>query len=161
MMEDQRFKTMRHIETVRNFLHTCILELLFREENHDQSKLQSPEREVFDEFTPKLRETEYGSEEYKIMMEKMRPTIDHHNKMNRHHPEHFNNGIKDMNLIDLIEMICDWKASSLRHNTGNIIKSIDIGQTRWGFSDELAQILRNTIKDLLSYDATYHKADES
>jgi hypothetical protein len=45
--EDARFKTLRHIETVRNYLNLCIRELLERAERHDQSKLESPEMEMF------------------------------------------------------------------------------------------------------------------
>jgi len=45
----------------------------------------------------------------------MKPAIEHHYKNNRHHPEHFNNGIDEMNLVDLIELLCDWKAASERN----------------------------------------------
>jgi hypothetical protein len=37
----------------------------------------------------------------------MAPALKHHYENNRHHPEHFKNNIDDMNLIDLIEMLCD------------------------------------------------------
>ncbi len=77
-------------------------------------------------------------------MAEMKPAIDHHNSANRHHPEHFEGGIHEMNLIDLLEMMCDWKAATLRHNDGDIMKSIEINQKRFGYSDELAAILRNT-----------------
>ena len=53
-----------------------------------------------------------------------------------------------MNLVDLIEMICDWKAASERHADGDIYKSIEINQKRFGYSDELKQILKNTIEIL-------------
>ena len=49
-----------------------------------------------------------------------------------------------MNLIDLLEMICDWKASSERHADGDIFKSIEINQKRFGYSDDLKNILMNT-----------------
>ena len=62
----------------------------------------------------------------------------------RHHPEHFPNGINDMNLIDVLEMFCDWVASSKRHNDGNILKSIDINKERFNMPDELVSIMRNT-----------------
>ena len=62
-MEDQRFKTIRHIETLRNYLSLCVKDILSRAEQHDQSKLQSPEREIFDEYTPRLRGVTYGSSE--------------------------------------------------------------------------------------------------
>ena len=48
-------------------------------------------------------------------------------------------------LIDLIEMICDWKAASERHADGNVYKSIEINQERFGYSDELKNIFNNTV----------------
>jgi hypothetical protein len=93
-------------------------------------------------------------------MKEMKVAIDHHNKHNRHHPEYFENGIKDMNLIDLIELICDWKSATLRHDDGDIIRSISMNKERFGYSDELEQILLNTVKYLGNSDV-YHKADES
>jgi len=159
-MEDQRFKTMRHIEAVRNHIGLCIKELLVRAEKHDQSKLESPEKEQFDEFTAKLRGSTYGSPEYKAFLKDMKPTLDHHYANNRHHPEHFKNGIKDMNLIDLLEMLCDWKSSSMRHNDGNILKSIEINQERFGYSEDLRKILENTAL-WIDGQSVYHKAQES
>jgi hypothetical protein len=70
--------------------------------------------------------------------------LDHHYKTNRHHPEHFENGIMGMTVIDLCEMLADWKAATLRHDNGDIFKSIDINQIRFGYSDELKQIFINT-----------------
>ncbi len=151
---------MRHIEAVRNYLNLVICEILKRQETHDQSKLQSPEMELFDEVTPRLRGITYGSPEYKQCMVELKVAIEHHNAHNRHHPEHFKEGIKDMTLVDLIEMVCDWKSSSMRHNDGNILKSIDINQTRFGYSDELKQIFKNTAVWLDSHQVNNH-AQES
>lgn len=157
---DERFKTIRHIEAVRNHLNACIRELLNRAEQHDQSKLQSPEREVFDEYTPLLRASTYGSDEYKGFLKGMDKALAHHYANNRHHPEHFNNGIQDMNLIDLIEMLCDWKSSTMRHADGDVYKSIEINQERFGYSDETKRFLRNTI-DWLNSQSVFHHAEES
>ena len=74
----------------------------------------------------------------------MKPALDHHYANNRHHPEHFENGISDMNLIDLIEMICDWKSATARHSDGDIKRSIIINTNRFKLSDQLAKILSNT-----------------
>jgi hypothetical protein len=49
-----------------------------------------------------------------------------------------------MNLVDLVEMLCDWKASSTRHNDGNIRKSIEINAERFGINQQLVKILENT-----------------
>lgn len=54
-------------------------------------------------------------------------------------------GISGMSLLDLVEMLCDWKAATLRHNDGDIRKSIEINQKRFGYSDELKRILLNTL----------------
>lgn len=159
-MTDAKFKTMRHIETVRNYLNAAIRELLNRQEQHDQSKLVPAEVDVFEEYTPKLRGTTYGSDEYKVFLEGMKPALEHHYRNNRHHPEHFANGIQEMNLIDLLEMMIDWKASGMRHHDGDIYRSIDINQERFGYSDELKQIFKNTA-GWLNAQLVYHKAEES
>lgn len=138
------YQTMRHIEHVRRLLNIVVRELLERGERHDQSKLESPEVEVFAEFTPKLAGSTYGSAEYEGFRKAMGPALAHHYAKNRHHPEHFANGVDDMNLIDLIEMFCDWKAATLRHNDGNIRKSIKANADRFRLSPQIVRILENT-----------------
>ena len=51
-----------------------------------------------------------------------------------------------MTLIDLVEMIADWKASSERYNSGNLLKSIELNIKRFNIEPQLAQILINTAK---------------
>lgn len=140
------FDTMRHIERVRNLLNLFISDLLRRAEEHDQSKLESPEVEAFTEFTPKLANSTYGSEEYEGFRKAMKPALDHHYARNSHHPEHYKNGINDMNLLDVLEMFADWKAASERHNDGNILKSIEKNADRFGMSPQLVQLMENTAK---------------
>jgi len=147
-MEDQRAETLAHIKQVASFINKIVLNLNIRAFDHDQSKLESPEREIFDEYTPKLKDTTYGSDKYNGYLKEMKVALDHHYKQNRHHPEHHENGVKDMNLIDLIEMLCDWKAATMRHADGDIMKSIEHNQKRFGYSNELASIFKNTIRDL-------------
>lgn len=137
-------ETWQHINKVQHFLNLFIKELIDRGNSHDKSKLESPEVEYFTEFTDKLAATDYGSKEFNDTKAQMQPALDHHYANNRHHPEHFKNGISDMNLIDLIEMFCDWKASSLRHNTGNLLKSIEINAKRFNMSEQLTHIFENT-----------------
>lgn len=154
------FKTLRHIETVRNYINTVIKELLIRGEQHDQSKLDSPEVELFDKYTTELKGLTYASPEYKETMKKLKPALDHHYANNKHHPDHYANGIKDMTLIDLVEMLCDWKASSMRATDGNILKSIEINQKRFKFTKELKQILENTAT-WLDTEQVFHHSEES
>ena len=139
-------ETQKHIEKVRKYIRFLTDKLTTRGVNHDATKLQSPEIELFTEFTPKLAELEYNSEEYKECLHQLKPALEHHYATYRHHPEHFENGITDMNLIDLCEMIADWKAASERHNTGNLMKSIEINAKRFNIDSQLKQILLNTAK---------------
>ena len=170
-MSESKFKTMRHIETVRNFLGATVKELLVRAEEHDQSKLQSPEVEIFEEYTPKLRGCTYGSTEYAQYLKEMQVALDHHYYHNKHHPEYYLVGpefngpcvssvLERMSLIDILEMLCDWKAATLRHTDGDIFKSIEINQERFGYSDELRMILSNTARWLDTVEVKHH-AEES
>ena len=138
------YQTMRHIERVRDLINQFVGLLLNRGENHDQSKLEQPEVALFTEWTPKLAGVTYGSSEYQSFLKELAPALQHHYAQNRHHPEHFKEGINDMNLVDLLEMFIDWKASSERHNDGNIRKSIEINANRFGLSPQLVRILENT-----------------
>lgn len=140
-------QTREHIENVRNLLNVMVQELLRRGEAHDQSKLGDLERQTFVEFTPKLKNCTYGSDEYKGYLKAMGPALEHHYANNRHHPEFFENGIAGMNLIDLLEMLLDWKAASMRHADGDLEKSLDINADRFNISPEVVTLLRNTIRD--------------
>lgn len=145
---DSRIETNKHILVVQGLLKLVIKNLSDRSEVHDESKLVSPEVEIFDEVTEKLSVLTYGSPEYMDMLKGMGPALEHHYKYNSHHPEHYKDGIKDMSLLDLIEMICDWKAATLRHKNGDLLKSIEQNQQRFGYSDELKQIFLNTVREM-------------
>lgn len=91
-------ETFRHILTIRSLLMQAIQELIKRANNHDNSKLEPPEVNTFTKYTSKLKEMEYGSEEYKQCLIDMKPALDNHYAHNSHHPEHYENGINDMKL---------------------------------------------------------------
>lgn len=168
--------TRKHIDRVQSLIFEFVKMLKFRAWDHDNSKLKSPEKEIFDEYTPKLKGSTYGSDEYKEFLKGMGAALEHHYKKNRHHPEHFKyiecngcftrydkdyNGfckicgygqftdrfdIAEMTLLDLIEMLCDWKAATERHADGDINKSLEINQKRFGIDNQLQHILENTAK---------------
>lgn len=141
-------ETLKHIHNVEKFISIFINNMINRAHEHDRSKLESPELEIFTEYTPKLAHTTYGSKEYKEYLKEMNVALKHHYANNTHHPEHFRNGIDDMTLIDVMEMLCDWKAASLRHDDGDIHASIDINAKRFNCSEQLKQILYNTAHEL-------------
>ena len=43
-------------------------------------------------------------------------------------------------------MFCDWYAATMRHADGDIMKSIDINEERYGINPQLSQIFRNTVE---------------
>lgn len=158
-MSDVKFKTMRHIETVRNYLNAVVIELLHRQEQHDQSKFSNEEMPHYARIHDELQKHPYGSEEYKALLKSIKPAIHHHHMHAKHHPE-FWDGYQNMTLIDLIEMVVDWKCASMRSKDGDLRRSIEIGQERFGYSDELKKILMNTAEWIETLEV-YHKAEES
>jgi hypothetical protein len=148
-MTDESFcaacETRKHKSRVMELLTMFVVELLKRGNEHDDVKLESPEREIFDEYTEKLSVMTFGTPEYEECRKAMGPALDHHYARCRHHPEHYDDGIDGMTLIDLVEMLCDCKAASERHNDGNIMRSIDVLSKRFDIAPQLAKILKNTI----------------
>lgn len=141
---DSTADTLRHSLRVGELMGQPITELVRRSTEHDRSKTEPPELGTFNEFTPKLQHSTYGSDEYKGFLAAMRPALEHHYAANRHHPEHFPNGVNGMTLVDLVEMLADWKAATERHADGSLRRSLDIQKDRFGLSDQLAEILHNT-----------------
>lgn len=143
---DSTADTLKHALRVGELMAQSIRELVDRSVSHDHSKTEDPELAVFNEFTPKLRESTYGSDEYKGFLAEMKVGLDHHYAANRHHPEHFENGIGDMTLVDLIEMLADWRAATERHADGSLVRSLAIQKERFGISDQLEAVLWNTAR---------------
>lgn len=188
------YETLKHIELVMQLLATVQHEVFRRMFSHDRSKLESPEMEMFEQFTDRLAGLTYGSDDYKQCLEEMKQSaLGHHYENNRHHPEFFEQykstiadkndehiealkqptclmqypddnyllnvleekltqesvelraSVNNMNLVDIVEMICDWKAATLRHNDGNIYKSIEHNTGRFGLSPQVVNILLNTV----------------
>lgn len=141
---DSTEDTLKHIKEVRKNLAIMCKELIDRGRKHDSSKLLSPEKDIFDEYTPKLKDSTYGSDEYKTFLEGMGEALDHHYAHNSHHPEYYEEGIEGFDLLDLVEMFCDWSAAVKRHDDGDLLKSIEQNQERFEYSDDLRSIMKNT-----------------
>lgn len=139
-------ETTKHIDRVRYYIRIFTDKLTTRGIEHDKTKLESPEVELFAEHTPKLASLTYGSEEYAESLKELDTALQHHYANCRHHPEHFKRGINDMNLVDIVEFFCDIKAASERQHDGNLLKSIEVSAERFGIDDQFKQILINTAK---------------
>lgn len=145
MTYDSRPDTEAHVAQVQSNMNAVIYDLIDRRDVHDASKFVDPEKTGFDEWTPKLRALTYGSDEYKAALSQMGVFLAHHYESNDHHPEHHPAGINGMNLMQIMEMLADWKAAAMRHADGDIRKSLEINVKRFGLSEQVAQILRNTV----------------
>jgi hypothetical protein len=145
--EDSTVATMVHARRVDELLLSLVSDILGRVTRHDRSKLEPPEKDTFDEYSPKLKASTYGSAEYKSFLAEMQVALDHHYGANRHHPEHFADGVAGMTLVDLVEMLADWKAAGERHADGSMARSLEIQKDRFGISDQLQAVLVNTARE--------------
>lgn len=138
-----------HKRRVAGHLQFVASELFRRAATHDNSKFSPEEYEAYEAAFPTLQKYAYGSDEFKAALQTIQTAIQHHLKTNDHHPEYFENGINDMNLIQFIEMVCDWKAASERSQT-DIYKGLEINKGRFGIDDQLFRIITNTVRYLES-----------
>ncbi len=141
---DSTQDTVEHINKVARSLYNFAFETVRRGQKHDASKLKEPEKSLFDQETPLLPTLVYGSKEYEESLERLKPALDHHYSLNTHHPEHYEDGMYDMNLLDLVELYADWKAACQRTKDGDFEKSVEIGTKKYDMPAMLAQIFRNS-----------------
>ena len=91
----------------------------------------------------------YEGEEYKQSLTDLKVALDHHYVHNTHHPEHYPNGIDGMSLLDLTEMLMDWKVASERHpGAMSIADSIELSSQRFSVNEQLKKILLNTAREI-------------
>lgn len=147
-MNKERDEVMRmtaaHIRRVGELMVKAASELSLRAVNHDLSKWSPEEWEAFARETPGLRSLTYNSPEYKDALARLGPALQQHYARNAHHPEYHRNGVNGMTLLDLVEMLCDWKAATERHADGDIERSIVQNTERFKLEPQTVAILRNT-----------------
>ena len=103
-----------------------------------------------DEFVPmarnvgEMKKWEYGSNGYKKALKKVGPALDLHYSRNSHHPEHNKDPqfgtytVSDMNLWDIVEMYCDWKAAIRNNPNGSMRQSLRVARSKY-FMDETTE----------------------
>lgn len=147
-MPDSTDDTLRHIGKVQARMLEVQHEIMRRSIEHDASKLKEPEKSGYDQLVTRLADVEYGTDAYRAALEEAKPVIEHHYAYNSHHPEHYANGIASMSLLDVIEMLADWKAASERTKQGSIAESLAHNRERFGIDTQLASVLENTVREL-------------
>lgn len=150
MAYDSTADTLDHIGNVQARIRECTNNLIVRAERHDKSKLSEPEKSAYDNLMrfKSSHEMVYGSPDYAEGLKILGPALDHHYAVNSHHPQHHEHGIAGMTLLDLVEMLADWRAAGERYKDGSITQSLAHNKERFGISDQLATILENTVKEL-------------
>ena len=143
---DSTQDTTQHIQNVQEAMADMRNALRLRALRHDASKLVEPEKALYDILTPRLKGLTYGSDEYKANLAELKPALDHHYANNSHHPEHYPDGIAGMDLLDLVEMMCDWRAAGMRHANGDMGRSLEINRDRFKIDPQLYAILCNTAR---------------
>jgi hypothetical protein len=151
MTYDSTEDTKAHINRVQVHIAHMQAALDERAALHDRSKLEEPEKSMFDTYTPRLRALTYGSAEYEACRQAMLVAgLQHHYEHNSHHPEHAADCFDGMSLLDLLEMFADWRAATERHADGSMAQSLEVNRTRdgWNMSPQLYNILVNTAREL-------------
>lgn len=143
-----------HKRRVGIYLQKIANALFSRAVVHDNSKFTPEEYEPYDKAFPGLQKYGYGTDEFRAELAKIKPAITHHYEHNDHHPEYFKSGIDGMNLIQLVEMTCDWIAASERSQK-DIFKGLDMNKDRFKISDQLYSIIKNTVIELTGKDDKY------
>jgi hypothetical protein len=141
-------ETVKHVRRVQELMGECLLNLHNRSRIHDASKFSPEEWPYFAQATSRLRGITYGSPEYKASLQAIKPGIEHHQQNNSHHPEYHANGVRGMSLMDLVEMLADWKAAGERHADGSLEKSIQHNAERFNIPDPIVLLLRLTANEL-------------
>lgn len=152
---DSSEATLLHKESVKRKIDAFCQKMYVRAENHDNSKLEEPEKSVFDEVTPKLRTLEYSDDPespYQKQLKEMGEGLMHHWKTNSHHPEFYGIPTEDgsslakMDIFDLVEFLFDNMAATERSDSSNFPNSVDKAKSRFGMCDQLASIFMNTFE---------------
>jgi hypothetical protein len=93
-----------------------------------------------------VSKVKFGSREYYKLVDSVMSAKIAHASKNAHHPEYYG-GIYKMSVIDLAEMICDWKSATKRSN-GNMINSLKINKKKYNINKDLENSLLRDMKEI-------------
>ncbi len=136
-MSDDAIQTLRTIIQHRDYVRSAMLSVQHDLERralvHDISKLSVDEFDGFTRINRAAREHPYGSDEYRAGLRQEKPTIDLHYSRNTHHPECHKPASGTMGFLDIIEMVCDWRAAYLAYGSqGSWAENMQRQRDRFG-----------------------------
>lgn len=140
--------TISHISEVAENLIRMAEDLKARGVAHDRSKFEAIEFDAFVQTRPKFKVANYGTPEYQECVDIIKPSIDHHYKVNRHHTGFFSDGFQSMNLLDILEMLADWRAASRRSPDLTFKDSLPRAYAKYGIPENMQRHIEETLKFL-------------
>jgi hypothetical protein len=141
------FVTEHKIWVMYYVIRICVA-LLRRGILHDLSKYYLDEAESYNRWITATAGLTYGTPEYnKVRLSFVADDRLHYSR-NRHHPGYYEDGIKGMTPLDLIEMVCDWMAASRRGGGRDIITSISVNKNNFGYDDTLEKKLISDVTEI-------------
>ena len=146
--EEFKDRILLHKQTVKTGIQRFIDILADRAISHDNDKYEPEIFESFYNAWTKFSGVKFGDAKWKEALDGVGKSLETHYKNNPHHPQYYSNGINGTNLIDLIEMLVDWKSACMAYGDCDFGKSLKIQKDRFEIDDQLYGILVNTAKKL-------------
>ena len=140
------FLVAAHIRGVQTWMRHVIMLWTNRMVTHDQSKYSSPELPLIHQKA-RLDSIPLNTPDYYDALSQIKSAVQAHYECNTHHPEHYANGVLDMSLLDLMEMICDWRVAAEMNGT-DLTVSFEKCVERFCISQELRTVLMNTYREM-------------
>jgi len=152
-------RVFKHRAILGRFMLRVCLRLLKRAWRHDLSKYNPRECHDLVLARHKYAGVIPSSPEYIKSLELVTSSLDYHFQANSHHPEHFmlidnqffglGASVEGMPLLDVIEMLCDWKANSVSRSPGESFASIiRIQKEKYNITEAFASSLLITAYEL-------------
>lgn len=146
-----------HKRRVYKHINTISKELMHRAFEHDNDKIEDDLIfDIYNEHSQTQRSIPFGTKE-RIDFEHitMGPAVDKHIHANRHHLYNSRNPLsfEHANLLDYIEILCDWKSAMERNELSeeDEIERIKFLLDKYNFPEDIKVAMLNT----------YHKLKKS
>lgn len=155
MSTNANYKQMIHIHQhhVGTLMRRMSNDLRSRGNRHDISKFSGIEATIggmnYEEYS-KINVLHPNASDVQEYTEKTKAALIEHYKLNDHHIEHFENGLSDMSLVQLAELICDSVAhlTERGYTPTECVCEIENQFKKYESSDEIVSIVKNTVKYL-------------
>jgi hypothetical protein len=136
-----------HKEKVATNMLQINNELVKRMYCHDNDKISDDIIfDVYEEYNSKLRAEKYDSPMFKEYARIMHPGVVRHTSKERHHFYDRNNPMenKEVDLIDLIEVLSDWVGATQRDKNINIESALEHNFNKYNIPEDFRTLMMNT-----------------